>query len=275
VLPNFFVIGAAKAGTSSLHHYLATHPSVFMSAKKELDFFNMGGAGRRRGTRWYEQQFEGARDAIAIGESSAQYAMFPSIPGVPAEIARVIPHAKLVYIVRHPIKRLLSFYLHRFDGPESRPLERAVREDALYVDSSRYAFQIEQYLEYFPPEQIFVVVSEHLREDAGAAIESVYCFLGVDGSWRSAAFAREHNVTIGKRMPKGPTKMIMNLPGWPSVAQVLPRSVKKGARRITHGPTPEIHLSPELEAELEEIFRPDVERLRRYVRGQFDGWGIG
>ena len=69
MLPNFLVIGAAKAGTTSLYHYLRGHPQVFMSERKELNFF-VENDGWVKGTSWYERQFEGAGDAVAVGEAT-------------------------------------------------------------------------------------------------------------------------------------------------------------------------------------------------------------
>ncbi len=71
MLPNFLLIGAAKAGTNAVHQYIRSHPEGFMPAEKELKFFS-GEGNWFKGLPWYESQFEGGRDALAIGEGSVQ-----------------------------------------------------------------------------------------------------------------------------------------------------------------------------------------------------------
>ena len=112
-LPSFLVIGAMKAGTTSLYHYLHAHPQVFMPSIKELDFFVAGG-NWGRGLHWYQKQFAGAGPgAVAVGEASTMYTKYPSVDGVPERIAAHLPEVRLVYVVRDPIDRIRSHYRHR------------------------------------------------------------------------------------------------------------------------------------------------------------------
>ena len=110
MLPNLIVIGAAKCGTTSLHAYLDEHPEIAMSREKELHFFvdrkNWG-----RGIEWYEAQFDAS--APVRGESSPGYSAYPLYEGVAERMARVVPDAKLVYLVRDPVERVVSHYTHR------------------------------------------------------------------------------------------------------------------------------------------------------------------
>lgn len=112
MLPNFLIIGAAKSGTTSLYRYLRDHPQVFMAHSKELKFF----ASRTRwgfGPGWYAWQCSDADGAVAIGEASPSYTRYPQRRGVPERVAQVLPDARLVYLIRHPIERMRSHYLHR------------------------------------------------------------------------------------------------------------------------------------------------------------------
>jgi hypothetical protein len=102
-LPTFIVIGAMKAGTTSLYHYLREHPQIFMPKAKELDFFAVETTWRR-GIDWYAEQFAGAGgDEIARGEASTAYSKYPHYPNVPERIARAIPGCQLIYVVRLPL----------------------------------------------------------------------------------------------------------------------------------------------------------------------------
>jgi len=84
MLPNFLVIGAMKTGTSSLYRYVRDHPQIFITRPKELRFF---GSNWDRGPDWYEQLFDGAENAVAIGEASTEYSFYPYFPDVAARIA--------------------------------------------------------------------------------------------------------------------------------------------------------------------------------------------
>src|SRR3972149_2256199 len=149
LLPNFLVIGAPKAGTTSLYHYLRLHPQVFMPATKELSFF-VEQNNWPRGRAWYEEQFSGAVDAAAIGEASPRYTMYPQYAGVPARIADLLPDIRLIYLVRHPIERMRSHYLdHVIYGAEKAPIEKALLDNPLYLNASRYDLQIEQYMPHY------------------------------------------------------------------------------------------------------------------------------
>src|ERR687895_490160 len=110
MLPNFLIIGAAKAGTTSMWAYLREHPQVFMAEPKELHFF-VAESNWKRGMRWYESHFQDATNAVAIGEACGAYTRFPRFRGVSERIASIVPHARLIYLVRHPIDRMVSNYV--------------------------------------------------------------------------------------------------------------------------------------------------------------------
>lgn len=94
-LPNFLVIGAMKAGTTSMHRYLDAHPDVFMATQKELNFF-IEELNWSKGLGWYEERFAEAGDATARGEASPGYAGYPVRRGVPERIAATLPDARFV-----------------------------------------------------------------------------------------------------------------------------------------------------------------------------------
>jgi hypothetical protein len=134
LLPNILVIGAAKSGTTSLAPYLPGHPQAYMP-RFEPHYFT---AERRwkLGQAWYENLFKEAGSAVAVAEKSASYSRYPLYQGVPDRIAALVPDIRIVYLVRHPLQRMRSEYLHRLlNGKESRSL----------VDTSRYALQSDRY----------------------------------------------------------------------------------------------------------------------------------
>src|SRR5919108_5357536 len=199
VLPNLIVIGAAKCGTTSLHEYLDEHPEISMSREKELHFF-VDGKNWGRGLAWYESHFDSA--APVRGESSPGYSAFPLYRGVPERMAETIPEAKLIYLVRDPVQRIVSHYTHRtVNWPEMGTLEEALADPHIrewLVTPSRYWLQLEQYLSRFPAERILVVDSDELRASRIDVLARIFAFLDVDPSFRSPRFRRAHNSATGR-----------------------------------------------------------------------------
>src|SRR5439155_19126191 len=97
VLPNLIIIGASKGGTTSLHEYLSYHPQIFMSKSKELAFFDTR-LRWRRGLDWYKSNFDASFPVN--GEASPQYALYPSVPGVPGRLKDVLNDPKFIYVIR-------------------------------------------------------------------------------------------------------------------------------------------------------------------------------
>jgi hypothetical protein len=286
-LPTFIVIGAMKAGTTSLYHYLRNHEQIFMPKVKELDFFAEG-ANWSRGLDWYRQQFIGAGNAVARGEASTLYTKYPQYDGVPERIAGVVPDVRLVYLVRDPIVRMRSHYQHRVAlGAETAPPEVALLENPIYLAYSRYALQLQRYLDHFPLEQLLVVTSEALRHERAAAVRQVYEFLGVDPThsppaletefyrtaerrsyppivWSARQFLKRH-VPQAKRAKEFVDSMM---------ARRTASSSGSGSAQPSAPPADKV-ISSQLRERLTELLCDDVAELRRYMSPQFDGWGLG
>lgn len=272
MLPTFLVIGAMKAGTTSLWGYLASHPDVFMAPQKELNFFS---GQWSRGLAWYESQFDGAEGAKAIGEVSPSYAMVHFFP-VPERIAGVIPGAKLIYVLRNPIERMVSAYLHWVaEGREERPIDRAFEEDLNYLHMSRYAYQLERFLEHFPRERVQLVISERLRDERAAVLDEIFRFIGVDPARMAGEAGEERHLTADKRVRTPEAERRRSKPLYRALARVAPEPLKRLHHRLTTRPVADYGaLSPELERRIREALAPDVARLREFLPPEFDGWGI-
>lgn len=284
-LPTFIVIGAMKAGTTSLYHYLRGHDEIFMSRIKELDFF-VTESNWSRGMSWYRHQFSGAGNALARGEASTLYTKFPEYQGVPERIAGVLPDVQLIYVVRDPIVRLRSHYQHRvMTGAETAPPEVALLENPIYVTCSQYAMQLDRYLDHFPREQILVVRSESLRNERQATVREVYEFLGVDPTRMPAEVETEFYRTAqrraypplvwwARRMAKRHAPQAKRAKEL--VDSLLSRRALAAAAPPTGGAPDrgDDVLSPALKAKLADLLRDDVARLRQYMPPDFDAWGL-
>lgn len=278
MLPNFLIIGAMKGGTTSLFNYLSVHPEVFMSRTKELHYF-VAEKNLRRGNGWYERQFREADDAAAVGEASTDYTKYPLFRGVPKRIADLIPGVRLIYVVRHPLERIRSHYLHDVArGRERRPIDEAVSGNEHYLAPSRYALQIEEYLKHFPREQLLLVTSESLRNDRAAAMRRVHDFIGVNSCWSTPVQNREFNATVQKMAPGLPLRAARHLPGAERLRLLAPRQVIAAERLLLTAKRPldpqAGTMSEELERELVDELAPDLACLRSHMGQDFDAWGL-
>ena len=275
VLPNFLIIGAAKAGTTSLAHYLRSHPQVYL-ADFELHFF-VAERRWRLGPAWYEAQFTGARDEVAVGEKSPSYTRHPRYRGVPGRIGALLPAVRLIYLVRHPLQRIRSEYLHRaLNGRERRPLDEAVLADPSYVDTSRYAFQIEQYLEHFDQAQLLVLTAEDLRHARAATLAQVQTFIGVTPSWQPPELKQEYNRTSQRPVRRPVARPLRRLLNASVRVGMPPRTVERLSYRSSSTTVDRagVAFSDSTRSRLEEELRDDVRRLRRHLDADFNGWGI-
>ena len=274
MLPNLIVIGAERCGTTSLHRYLGAHPEIFMAKSKELDFF-VTELSWRRGRGWYEKQFRnGSR---VRGESSPSYTAYPVHKGVAERMAALVPDAKLVYLVRDPIERTLSGYHHqRALALENRPLAAALSDtnESRHIWRSRYAAQLELFLEHFPLEQILVVDSHELRTRRRETLTRIFRFLGVREWFWADAFALEHNKRRSRR------RTLLGAGVWVGTVKVLgkPRT-HAVARRLPALMPLSRPLEPpvaddDLRRKLEGVFRDDVARLRDYTGLEFATWSV-
>jgi hypothetical protein len=272
-LPNLIIIGAMKCGTSSMHNYLDAHPEVSMSRQKELNFFSFD-RHWRRGEDWYSRHFSSA--ASIRGESSPSYSKFPKVPHVPGRMKAVIPSARFIYLVRDPVARIVSHYMHRRDGGrEKRSLNEALSEfeGNQYIDCSCYHMQLEQYLDHFSQSQILVVSAEEMKENRHETLREVFRFLDVDESVRSPRHeaiyhASKHHGLVRRTVERSRLGR--------KIRPYVPRSIVYWA--ATYGPKEREVAPPSLDRGLREALcdylREDVEQLRSQVGRDFAQWSI-
>lgn len=283
-LPNLLIIGAAKSGTTSLHLYLEQHPDVFMARpdddpwnQKEMRYFWR--EDWRQRLNWYEQHFDAG--VPVRGEATPSYTHYPFLKNVPRRIHSLIPDAKFIYLVRDPIDRIVAHWAQTWEDGDRTPLEDALadfdRPDHRIVCASKYATQIEQYLEYFSLSQILVLDREDLKSNRLQTIQEAFRFLGVDDRYRSPAFSRELNTRREKRALTGSRAVI-----WDRALEPLGRILPTGLRRRAVQPLRRL-LSQKIEAPLvreetasalRDLLRPEVGRLRVLTGKKFDTWSI-
>jgi hypothetical protein len=162
-----------------------------------------------------------------------------------------------------------------------RSIERALLIDPQYLDASRYAMQIEQYLPYFEREKLLIIQSEDLSARRGPTLGRTFAFLEVDGGWVPDNLNEEYNITPPKMnrairpTARAVSRKLQRVPGYPALASGIPGTLKKVKLRLaTREVEPAGSISDAARRELEDRLRPDVERLRHFMDSDFDGWGI-
>jgi hypothetical protein len=282
-LPTFLIIGAMKGGTTSLHGYLRQHREVFMPERKELNFFLDEYAGPpidppeernwSRGLTWYEQQFAGAEGELAVGEASPNYSRYPTYPGVAERIAAVVPKVKLIYLVRNPIDRVFSHYLHDLaNGREQRPLHIAVRRDDRYLAPSRYATQLEHYFRVFSPGQMLLLKADDLLARRAETVRRVLEFIGVNGNVHLRLDFEAHRSSEKLERTRALTFARQS-----RYRRVVPRPIRRRLRQLLANPldTSKIEVDGETREFLVTQFAPGVRRLSDLAGEDFGRtWGI-
>jgi len=268
------VIGAMKAGTTSLHAYLGAHPDVYMAEPKELDFF-LDDGNWRRGVEWYRERFIGGLGAAARGEASPSYTKYPAVPHVPERIAALLPDVRLVYLVRDPIERMQSQWKQNavYEG-EARSVDQALLDDPHYLACSRYAFQLDQYTEHFARDRILVVTSESLRDDRAATVARVLEFVGVEPALDAQQLSREAHQSTATRARGRLGRLARRVPGHGAIAHATPQRLLDAWHRATSRELPDDELATGTRQRLAEQLAPDVARLRSWLGDDFDGWGL-
>lgn len=201
--PNFFIVGAAKAGTSSLDRYLSQHPQIYIPPKKEAHYFSIpdfplrftgpGDDGMNeftiRDKETYTSLFTPAENHLAVGESSVFYLYYP---GTAERIYQEVPAAKIIIVLRNPVDRAFSAYMHLIrDERETLTFEASLEQEParrnahfepmwLYKALGLYASQVERYLATFGHQQVKVVLFEEFVRNPQATLEELFAFLQVD-----------------------------------------------------------------------------------------------
>lgn len=293
-IPNFLIIGAAKAGTTSLYDYLNQHPQIYMSPIKEPRFFALEGEkldfrgpaqaiNRTSIITWeqYCQLFQEVTTETAIGEASTIYL---SNPKAPHRIKHYLPEVKLIAILRDPAERAFSSYVHLVrDGYENLSFTEALEAEPTrikenwqplwyYKERGFYYEQLQKYFAIFKPEQIKIYLYEDLADDSTAVIQDLSGFLGVDDSF-TPDLTRKNVSGIPKNRflqnlftKKNPIKSLVK----PLLPKSLRQSVLENVTKSNLGAKPT--LSPQMRQKLISIYREDILKLQELIQKDLSQW---
>jgi hypothetical protein len=291
-MPNFLVIGANKAGTTSLHNYLKQHPEIYMSRLKEPSFFSLEGKTIDRSQRDfasainnledYQALFKKASKYKAIGESSTSYLCNPQAPEC---IKKYIPNVKLIAILRHPAERAYSNYIMYLGwGIENTPdfgkeFEKAKQlgndsylKDWHYTRLGFYYEQLKKYFQIFDRNQLKIYLYEDWHNNSHEVLRDIFQFLGVDETFVPNMSVRHNSAAIPKN------KKIDSFIKKPNIIKDLikpfiPFQLRRSLRdKIEKQNLGKPSLSHHVRQELINIYREDILKLQDLIHRDLSKW---
>lgn len=195
--PTFLIIGAGKCGTTSLWAYLAQHPEIGMSKIKEPSYFSMD-ENWARGWAWYERLFSHCAGKKELGEASNSYSATETYPETVSRIAQNLPSVKVIYSVRHPVKRTESEWM----DPTKRGyigFTEFLRTDPIFFDKNNYLRTYLRYTDALGAENVLVLFYEDLCADPSAFVSRCLAFLDINPDI-PLDMTKRHGVTAENRV---------------------------------------------------------------------------
>jgi len=208
--PDFIIIGAQKAGTTSLYNYLLQNPQILKSLKKEVHYFDLN---FNKKVNWYKAHFikKNFSEKKIIGEASPLYIYHPEVP---ARIQSIYSNIKIIILLRDPVERAISHYKHLLkhklisdelsllDVIEIEKNKRKRFSQGTYFDPvysvlhrGEYYFQLKRWFDLFTPSQILILRSDQLRSETGKVLVNVEEFLNV----KNHCYDLKKKYNVGKK----------------------------------------------------------------------------
>jgi hypothetical protein len=281
VMPNFFIIGAIRAGTTSIYHYLKQHPEVYMSPIKDTDFFVHEG----KNIDDYRALFQGFSGEKAIGDVSSRYLYSPQAA---ERIKYYTPEAKLIAILRNPVERAYShYYMHVRERRERRTFIEAIDDEKKQVRNNNLSFgqrryvnlgfyhrHLLPYFDLFDRRQIAIYLFEELKADAKGLMRNIFQFLDVADEFVPDVSIQYHVSGIPKTkilrplLWKSPviTALGWHLPSWLHHTALAFREILR-SRQLVKPP-----LSPEIRSSLVFEYREDILLLQELIQKDLSKW---
>lgn len=275
-LPNFLVIGAMKASTTSFYNLVTQHPQIWFPEEKEPHYFTSRDYDQPAAWERYLRLFASApMSATVLGEASTGYSKLPHLGPTPERIrARLGGDIKLLYLLRDPVERCVSNYRHSYlvdcDG-DPTPLSEAIQSDPILLAASGYARQIKAYHAEFGRDHLMVVTTDELHSSPTAVMRKVEQFLGIDPHehWPTMIAANNSQQSLrgtlmaSRLAPSGLRKWIKAL---------LPVSVQQSLKRMVSSR----HTMPPVPGEDRELIwthlADDVGQLAEMLGDRVSGW---
>lgn len=294
--PDFFIVGAAKCGTTSMYRYLGRHPDIFMPATKWINYFNVDLASPANCPTWddYLAHFADAGDAARVGEAS-ESSLYSTLAA--AGIRAACPDADIIIMLRNPVDMLHALHSQLlFSGvediadfaealaaePDRRRGERLPRpahhprEWLLYRETARFAEQVERYLAVFGRDRVHVIVFDDFLDDTAGVYRDTLRFLGVDPAFRPDFDVHNANATVRNRgldrLMRRPPESVRRLVRTVLPATGLRRGIAGRLRTFNTTRAPRRPLDAALRDRLQREFAPEIARLGALVGRDLSHW---
>ena len=287
MLPNFIIVGAPKAGTTSLYHYLNEHPDIFMADPKELNYFS-GESIRSQHLYYksyvvedldkYKNHFINTKDETAIGEASVSYLFYKEVP---EKIYELIPDAKIIIILRDPVRRAYSHYqMDERLGYINNSFEdivyskKKIAEYELfyqqYVELGFYHDQVKRYLDTFGKNRVRVYFFDEFNKNPGFVLKDLYQFLGVK-EHSGSIVSEKYNVglTPGTKLTG---ELYKSERLRKSLSKIVPDSIKKKLKKVLFSASGKVLLDEKLEQFLQELYYDDIKKLGGLLSRDIPFW---
>ena len=286
-IPDFFIVGAPRCGTTALYTYLSDHPDIFMSRIKEPDFFAdyLGKHRRVRTFPEYLDCFTGVQGNKRIGEASVSYLASQTSAKVIKDFS---PLAKIIIMLRNPVDVMYSMYhLRRFSNLEDQPsFEAALDADArgrevaelTYRERTKFATQVERYLTVFGREKIHFIIYDDFKIDTRTVFENTLRFLDVCSNFKQD-FPRINGNRRARskfawrlvRQPPVPLRRIIR----PLTSRRFRSAIGRRLLQLNTIEEPRPRLEPELKNRLQEEFAAEIHRLSILLDRDLTQWCKG
>jgi hypothetical protein len=270
-LPDFIIIGAMKSATTTLHEQLALQPGIFMSRPKEPNFFSDDEIAAK-GIDWYRSLFRLADAGDLLGESSTHYSKLPTYPKTIERMRRTLPDVKLIYVMRHPVDRLVSHYLHEAIREFIiEPIDQAIEGHPELISYGCYGMQLVPFLDAYGPDRVFPVFFDRLVENPQQELEQICRFIGYKGDPRWDFTLKAQNVTSEQLRRSMFREMLVNAP----ILRALHRRLiwkpwREHLKRLWQIEHERPNLSEQALARLRPIFDADLKRLGVWLGTDLD-----
>lgn len=277
VLPNFLVIGGQRCGTTLLHAILDAHDEVYVpQRRKEIHYFDFEDRFAR-GVDWYQGFFpkeDVAPSYRAIGEVTPDY-LFEA--KVPPRIARLLPDCRLVAVLRHPVDRAFSGYLHHVRSfRERRSFEQFIEAQPDARERGFYTTQLARYLELFEERRLHIMIFEELLQDPQGQLDRLAGFLELSHAWEAPRQLMATRWNRGE-VPYFQTAFYQArrlgevLTAW-GLDRVVSRAKRMGVPRLFGTRRDPPRMTAASRARLQELYQPEIVALERLLGRTLDVW---
>jgi hypothetical protein len=291
-IPDFFIVGAPRCGTTALNHYLKQHPDIFIPDVKEMHFFgsDLLSGSIYRDKEKYLKQFEPARDEKRVGEASVWYLYSTTAP---REIRDFNPLSKIIIMLRNPVDMIQSLHAKLLlVGDENiKDLKQALAAEeerkkglrrpdgsypvvtTFYRENARFAKHVKRYLDVFGPGKVHVIIHDDFQRDTAKSYQETLRFLEVDENFQPEfEVINEYRGVRSLKLHR----IMQNMPqiAWTLRRALLPENFHIGGAlmRLNTPAVARPEIDGEQKKELKEEFLPEVEKLSELLGRDLNHW---